>query len=123
MLEFLGSMISNDVIIKNEVLNEGDVMHLYYSKMYGMYIAYGYSAFLAEKSLRLQQIEIEHTYSDRFQMPSVQVDRDSFYLLLKLCDGQKKTKDGRYYCIQSFVLFNEGEYDEWASLLRGEVSK
>lgn len=45
------AMVSEELIVKNEILNDGGEMHLYYSKMYETYVAYGYSAFVVVLNL------------------------------------------------------------------------
>ena len=39
--------MSDDVIIKNEVMNDGMTLHLYFSQMFGEFVAYGFSAYIA----------------------------------------------------------------------------
>lgn len=44
-------MVSEELIVRNEILNDGGEMHLYFSKMYEEYLAYGYSAFVVVLNL------------------------------------------------------------------------
>lgn len=112
--------ISEDFIVKNEIMNDGNVIHLYYSPMYQEYLTYGYSAYIVAHSPQLKDLEIQQAYSDDLQMPMVHVDHSVKDKLLKTGVVLKDSIEGLYYNIESFEQFNENEYSKWASFLRGE---
>lgn len=109
--------MSTDEIIKNEVMNDGTLVHLYYSKMYDEYVAYGYSAFIAKEVVPdIVPCHLE-SYSTEFQMPMVRVNE---YVLKKL-KGELllKVEEPGYIQLFNAVALDERQYSDWASILRG----
>ena len=111
------AMVRDELIVKNELLNDGGEMHLYYSKMYEEYLAYGYSAFAIVQNCMFTEMSAD--YSEELQMPMVKVNAEQTALVkskgLIVEDG---TDDG-YLHIRSFISFDERKYSEWAQMLRG----
>ncbi len=110
-------MKSDAFILRNELLNDGCSIYLYFSRMYEEYVAYGYSAFVAVENCL--PMEMSTDYSEEMQMPMVKVNPEQMALIkskgLIVEDG---TDDG-YLHIRSFILFDESKYEEWAHTLRG----
>ena len=101
----------NESITRNEVLNDGKTIHLYFNSMIGLYVAYGISAFLLWKHAHAKP-----SYSEDMQMP-VAVINAEHYEALKTQLGLSKTFKN-YRCLKVDTPYNEEEYDEWAGKLR-----
>lgn len=110
-------MVRDELIVKNEIMNDGGEMHLYFSKMYEEYLAYGYSAFVAVENC--MPTEMFADYSEELQMPMVKVNPEQMALIKsKGLIVEDDTDDG-YLHIRSFIPFDEKKYSEWAQMLRG----
>jgi hypothetical protein len=112
-------MVSNDVVVKNEVMNDGGSIHVYYSEQYREFVAYGFSAFQAMKALKKYSVELRQEYSTEFQMPMVIVSKNQLEAIVHEGETLQGDEKGQYYHIQSAIMMNEGAYDEWAEHLRG----
>jgi hypothetical protein len=102
----------NDIIVLNEVNNTGDRIHLYFNGLVGLYVTYGISAFLLSK-----ETAVTPKYSDDMQMPVVVINAGHYDLLKQQLEVLEKVKN--YRCLKATVTFDESEYSEWASQLRG----
>lgn len=107
-------MVSEDVIVKNEFLNDGGLIHIYYSEMYHNFVAYGFSAFQALKTLKAKEIDVRQDYSAEFQMPMVIISKGQMEAFLHGGVTKLGTVEGKYYHVQIFVMLDEPAYDEWA---------
>ena len=56
--------VTKDVVVLNEVENDGKTIHLYFSKEIGLYVAYGFSAFFAAHI-----VDVISSFSEELQMP------------------------------------------------------
>ena len=111
-------MVSGDFVVKNEVMNDGGSIHIYFSEKYNEFVSFGFSAFQAMKMLKAKEIELRQKYSVEFQMPMVIISK---WQLEKIKNGSvalQGTIEGKYYHLQSFILMNEDAYDAWAEFLR-----
>ena len=111
-------MVSEDFVIKNEVVNDGESIHIYYSEKYKEFVAFGFSAFQAMKTLEAKEIELRQEYSTEFQMPMVIIGKKQLEGILSEGVTLQGTIEGKYYHIQSFIVLNEVAYDEWAEFMR-----
>lgn len=111
-------MVSGDIIVKNEFLNDGGSIHIYYSEKYEEFVAYGFSAFQAMRTLKAKEIELRQKYSMEFQMPMVIINKRQFDVIMRDGVTMQGSIEGKYYHIQSFITLNETAYDEWAGFLR-----
>lgn len=109
-------MISDDVIIKNEIMNDGCSIYIYYSEMYKEYVAYGYSAFIAIQNCIEEHECFAELYSSKFQMPMVKIN-DKQLNLIKSKGIVRKESFIDFY-IEIFTPFDERKYNEWAQFLR-----
>ena len=92
-------------------MNGGSSIHLYYDKMYGAYVAYGYSAFIALYLCKLAEEPLKASYSLPFQMPVVSINRYQIGILRE--KGILLTSS-----LQSSVEVDMQGYEEWANFLR-----
>ena len=111
--------MSDDFIVKNEIMNEGDMIHMYYSPMYKEYVAYGYSAFIVFQMCKNEGQILKESYSDEYQMPMVRVNDQQFNMILSNRLRLSDSIDNSYYHFQSIIPFDEMGYDEWAQIMRG----
>lgn len=106
----------NEDLIKNEALNDGKTIHLYFNGMIGLYVAYGISAYLLCKYAQARPF-----YSDEMQMPAAVINTEHFEELRKKIGLSKKV--GNYRCLKVNAPYNMDDYSEWASsLCEGDIS-
>lgn len=101
----------SEIITRNEVLNDGKSIHLYYNGLIGLYMGYGFSAFILSKITT-----VAASYSEDMQMPVVVLNTAHVDEIKKQLDVVKQGKG--YYCLTVEEAIDENEYDEWASKLR-----
>ena len=99
-------------IVLNEVNNRGDRIHLYFNGWVGLYVAYGISAFLLSK-----ETGVTPKYSEDMQMPVVVINAGHYDQLNQQLEVLEKVENSR--CLKATVAYDENEYSEWASQLRG----
>jgi hypothetical protein len=109
--------MSDDVIIKNEVMNDGMTLHLYFSQMFGEYVAYGFSAYVACGQCPSIDSRPFLSYSAHFQMPKVRVDGRSLKVLKRKL--AVLVDEAGYMRLHDSEPIDEDEYEEWANMLRG----
>ena len=107
-------MVSGDVIVKNEFLNNGGSIHIYYSEKYKEFVAFGFSAFQAMRTIKAKEL----TLRQGFQMPMVIISKGQLEVILKAGVALKGTVEGKYYQVRSFVAMDEHAYGDWAEFLR-----
>ena len=101
----------NENITKNEILNDGKTIHLYFNGMIGLYVAYGISAYLLCKYAKAKP-----SYSDDMQMPVAVINAEHYETLEEQLGLEKTFKN--YRSLKVETAYDENEYDEWASALR-----
>ena len=102
----------NEDITRNEILNDGKTIHLYFNGMIGLYVAYGVSAFLLTKYAKAKP-----SYSESMQMPVAVINAEHYEELAKQLGLSGKIKN--YRCLQVEAEADMDEYMNWASQLRG----
>lgn len=101
----------NENIARNEILNDGKTIHLYFNGMIGLYVAYGISAFLLCKNAAAKP-----SYSDDMQMPVAVINAEHYEELTNRISLSKDA--GNYRCLVVETPADMDEYKEWASQLR-----
>ena len=101
----------NEIIIKNEIFNDGETIHLYFNGMIGLYVAYGISAYLLCKYAMAKP-----SYSDDMQMPVAVINAEHYEELEKQLGLSKTFKN--YRCLKVEKAYNEDEYSKWAGALQ-----
>lgn len=101
----------NDVITRNEVLNDGRSVHLYFNGLVGLYACYGVSAFLA---CRLSGAS--PSYSSEMQMPVAVLNADRCGRLV--LQGTLVRDVRGYRCVRVSSPVSDDEYAAWACRLR-----
>ena len=79
----------NEDITRNEILNDGKTIHLYFNGMIGLYVAYGISAYLLTKYATAKP-----SYSDDMQMPVAVINVEHYEELAKQLNLSGKFKKG-----------------------------
>lgn len=64
-------MTEKDIILEKETANDGQSVYLFYDERYGLYTAFGWSAFYST-----MVIDPILSYSDELQMPVALIPRD-----------------------------------------------
>ena len=101
----------NENITKNEILNDGRTIHLYFNGMIGLYVAYGISAYLLCKYTKAKP-----SYSDEMQMPVAVINAEHYEAIEKQLGLSKIFKN--YRCLKVGSEYSEEAYSEWAFQLR-----
>lgn len=111
-------MISEDVIVKNEFLNDNKSIYAYYSEMYHRFVAYGISAYLSMKVCKAVGVDLEEEYSEDLQMPMVIIDQTKKDMLKYECVMMQGSIEGSFYHLLCNQRMDEQKYDKWAQWLR-----
>lgn len=101
----------NESITKNERLNDGKTIHLYFNGIMGLYVAYGVSAFLLTKYAKAKP-----SYSDDMQMPVAVINAEHYEELKGQVRLSKEIKN--YRCLEIDKTYDGKEYQEWFAHLR-----
>lgn len=101
----------NENIVKNELLNNGQTIHLYFNGMIGLYVAYGISAYLLCKYAKAKP-----SYSEDMQMPVAVINAEHYEVLKKKL-GLSKNRSN-YRCLIVDETADMDEYSDWAGQLR-----
>ena len=112
-------MISEDVIVKNEFLNDNRSIFSYYSEMYHRFVAYGISAYLSMKVCKAIGVVLEEEYSSDLQMPMVIIDHSKMETIQYECIMLQDCIEGSFYHLLCNQIVEEWDYFEWARWLRG----
>ena len=110
--------MSEDVIVKNEIMDDGKTVHLYFSDMYQEYVAYGFSAYIACESDPTIVAKPLISYSTHFQMPEVRIDEANLQTLRHVL-LEESTTDSQHLCFSCSSPLDETKYESWAHCLRG----
>ena len=101
-------------ITRNEILNDGKTVHLYFNGMIGLYVAYGISAFLL-----CNLTKTKASYSVDMQMPVTVINVEHYEDLIKKYNLAKSVSNYRRLTVD--MVADKEEYTEWASALRSEA--
>ena len=101
----------NEFISKNEIFNDGKMIHLYFNGMIGVYVAYGISAYLL-----CQHVQAKPSYSVEMQMPVAVLNAEHYEELVKMLALSKN--EHSYRCLVVDTPADMDAYSEWAYQLR-----
>jgi len=99
-------------ITLNEVKNDGGMVHLYFDRFVGFWVAYGYSAFLATHI-----VDGVISYSDELQMPLVLIGEEDRRALEENMESVGKIT-GEYLCMRMERPMRMDGYAKWAAVAR-----
>lgn len=101
--------IDKDLIISNEVQNDGNTIHLYFNSEIGLYVAYGFSAFFAAHI-----VDVITAFSEDFQMP-VALLRKPDVSELRLSSTKRQHDYHEYYRLELRHTLPLDNYTRWAN--------
>lgn len=104
-------MDTNTITI-NEVQNDAKTIHLYYHSLVGLYIAYGFSAYLAA-----HLVSATNSFSEDMQMPVALLRKDAVSRL-KLSVDKLQHDYHSYYKLELRKPIDLEDYGRWARMLR-----
>lgn len=100
-------MIAKDIILEKETTNDGQSVFLFYDERYGMYTAFGWSAYYST-----MVIEPILSYSDELQMPVALIPRDLIRSLRQsLTKVEHEVKN--YYVFMLKQKIGSAGYQKW----------
>lgn len=107
-------VMNEELITLNEVLNGGNKIFFYQSRDTGMWVAYGYSAYLLFRRENFKGIA---SFSRQMQMPCVCVSEVDFKnMLVENKDAFDRRED--YYFLSIDIEVDEIEYQKWVKTLK-----
>ncbi len=100
--------IDKDLIVSNEVQNDGATIHLYFDSAIGLYVAYGFSAFFTAHI-----VDVITAFSEDFQMP-VALLRKPDVDELRLATTKMQHDYHKYYRLALKHAMPLDNYTRWA---------
>lgn len=100
-------MVGKDIILEKEAANDGQTVFLFYDERYGMYTAFGWSAYYTT-----MVVDPLLSYSDELQMPVALIQRDLIRSLrqsLTKVEHEVKT----YYVFRLKQKIGSAGYQKW----------
>ena len=100
-------MIEKDILLEKEAANDGQSVYLFYDERYGMYTAFGWSAYYTT-----MVVDPLISYSDEMQMPVALIERRLIKVLrqslTKVAHEEKK-----YYVFRLRRKIGDAGYQKW----------
>lgn len=106
--------MNNDLITINEVVNDGTCIFFYQEEMSGVWVTYGYSAYLLSQ---MSNIKTLSSYSELMQMPCVCISNIDFKGIVRNNMSTIECRDGFFYLPTSSKV-DEDEYRQWTNSLK-----
>jgi len=100
-------MIEKDIILEKETANDGQSVFLYYDERYGLYTAFGWSAFYTT-----MVIDPILSYSDELQMPVALIYKDQIRSLRQSLTKVEHEAKKHYVFRLKQKIVNSG-YETW----------
>lgn len=106
-------MIEKEIILERETANDGQSVFLFYDERYGLYTAFGWSAFYTT-----MVIDPILSYSDELQMPVALIRRNQIQSLrLSLTRVEHEVK--KYYVFRLKNKIGSAGYQKWVKDILG----
>lgn len=106
--------MNEDVILKNEKMNDKKTIHLYFNSEIGLYVAYGISAFYVTHIINAMA-----SYSEDLQLPVVLM-RKKEVSELRLATIKKQHDYHRYYHLELKHVLGLDGYNRWVDSVKWE---
>lgn len=106
--------MSDDIITLNEALNDGSSIYFYQQESTGIWVTYGYSAYLLA---HMQNINCLSSFSEHMQMPCACVTEAEFKKLVVANRKVIEVKDG-YYHLSTNTNIEQDSYQIWTNSLK-----
>lgn len=111
-----------DKITLNECSNDGTKMYLYYLADAGMWISFGYSAFiLAYVATKNGNIDYLESFSIQMQMPTVAINNKDIKKTVMLHEIDQENT-GQYMITFDSNFVDTEAYCEWTNTLRSKCN-
>lgn len=107
-------------ITLNECSNDGTKIYLYYLADVGMWISFGYSAFIvAHVTTKNGDMDYLESFSIQMQMPTVAINNKGLKKIVTLYEVDQENT-GQYMITFDSNFVDAEAYCEWTSTLRGK---
>lgn len=106
--------MNSEFITYNEVINDGRMIHLYREERTGLWIAFGYSAYLIANRTDVASIS---SFSDELQMPSVALSASAREQLIQTYTSTSKGFD-KYDLITCEERVDVSAYQDWVKSIK-----
>lgn len=106
--------MNKELIIQNEVDNDGKTIHLYFNTEVGLYVAFGFSAFFAAHI-----VDAITSYSEDMHMP-VALMRKPDVMELRLSTVKHQHDYHEYYRLELKQEVPLDDYQRWAASTKWE---
>ena len=100
-------MTEKDVILEKEAANDGQSIYLFYNEWYGMYTAFGWSAFYTT-----MVVDPLISYSGELQMPVALIER-SLIKILRQSMTKVAHEEKKYYVFKLKRMIGDAGYQKW----------
>ncbi len=106
--------MNKDLVTINEVVNDGSSIFFYQEETSGVWVTYGYSAYLLSQ---MSEIKTLSSFSELMQMPCLCISNADFRGIVKNNMSTIECRDGYYYLPTSTKVDKE-LYREWINSLK-----
>lgn len=106
--------MNKDLVTINEVVNDGSCIFFYQEEISGVWVTYGYSAYLLSQ---MSGIGILSSFSEQMQMPCVCITNADFRGIVKNNMTIMECRDGYFY-LPTTSKVEENLYRQWTNSLK-----
>lgn len=106
--------MDRDLITLNEVLNDGSHLFLYPEEKMGIWVSYGYSAYMLSQ---ISEIKTLSSFSDLMQMPCTCISETEFRSIAQRYISTIERRD-EYYTLPTNSKVEDDAYKQWVSSLK-----
>lgn len=100
-------MIDKDVLLEKETANDGQSVYLFYDERYGLYTAFGWSAFYTT-----MVVDPLLSYSDELQKPVALIKKNQIRSL-RLSLTKVAHEEKKYYEFRLIRKIGDAGYQKW----------
>ena len=100
-------MIEKSIILEKETANDGQSVFLFYDERYGLYTAFGWSAYYST-----MVVDPVLSYSDELQMPVALIKRD-FIRSMRQSLTKVEHEVKKYYVFHLKRVIGDAGYQKW----------
>lgn len=106
--------MNREMITLHEALNDGRSIYFYQEEASGVWVSYGYSAYLLS---RMSGVNILSSFSELMQMPCVCITNADFRSIVKSNMSTIECRDG-YYHLPTNQAVDDDKYKHWTNSLK-----
>lgn len=112
--------MNTDFMTLNEVLNNGNVIHLYKQLLTGVWISYGYSAYLLHLTVSANQYHTLQGFSIEMQMPWCMVHENDVSQVCGMIESVVRSDHYIKLTISEYRVTTDG-YNRWTNALKSST--